>query len=72
MAKQKLSKRKKTETKVGVGKKVREHVGYLVELNKLQTTLLLTLSSMVEKVQKQQKRKHGQDARATKNAFVTG
>ena len=50
MAKRKLAKRKKMETKAGLEKKLHEYVGYLVELNKLQTTLLVRLSSLAEKM----------------------
>ena len=47
---QRKPEREKTETKENVGKKVREHVGFLVELNKLQATLLVTLSSLAYKI----------------------
>ena len=60
-----LKKEKKLETKAGLEKEIYKHVGCLMEVNRLQTTLLASLSSMVE-FQKQQKRNHGQDARATK------
>ena len=56
MPKRKSSKKKKPEPKLTPEEQLHEYVGCLVELNKLQTTLLVTLPSLTEKIIRKHKK----------------